>query len=48
MLKKENYRMIEVLKKRGVYLKDIAEEVWVHPKTVQRARKRGGAPLKER
>lgn len=48
MLKKEDYRMIEILKKRGVYLKDIAEEVGVHPKTVRRALKRGGAPLKER
>jgi IS30 family transposase len=44
MLKKEDYRMIEGLKKRGVYLKDIAEELGVHPKTVKRALKRGGAP----
>lgn len=48
MLKKEDYRMIEVLKKRGVYLKDIAEELGVDPKTVRRALKRGGAPVKER
>jgi transposase len=48
MLKKEDYRMIEVLKKRGVYLKDIANELGVTPKTVRRALKRGGAPVKER
>lgn len=47
MLKKEDYRMIEVLKKRGVYLKDIAEELGVHPKTVKRALKRGDAPAQE-
>lgn len=47
MLKKEDYRMIEVLKKRGVYVKDIAEELGVHPKTVQRALKRGGASVRE-
>lgn len=47
MLRKEDYRMIEVLKKRGVYLKDIADELGVDPKTVRRALKGGGAPVKE-
>ena len=48
MLKKEDYRMIQVLKKRGIYMKDIADELGVHPKTIQRALKRGGAPVRER
>ncbi len=48
MLRKEDYRMIQVLKKQGVYLKDIAEELGVSPRTVRRALKRGSAPAKER
>jgi len=48
MLNKEDYAVIKSLKGRGVYLKDIAEELGVHPKTVGRALKRGGAPNKMR
>jgi transposase len=48
MLNKEDYVVIKSLKGRGVYLKDIAEELGVHPKTVSRALKRGGAPNKMR
>ena len=48
MLRKEDYRMIQILKKQGVYLKDIAEELGVDPRTVRRALKRGSAPAKER
>jgi transposase len=48
MLKKEDYAVIKSLKQRGVYQKDIAEELGVHPKTVSRALKRGGAPVKQR
>ena len=44
MLSKEDYAVIKALKQRGVYLKDIAAELGVHPKTVSRALKRGGAP----
>ena len=33
---------------KGVYIKDIAEELGVHPKTVSRALKRGGAPSRKR
>lgn len=44
MLKKEDYAVIKALKQRGVYVKDIAAELGVHPKTVSRALKRGGAP----
>ncbi|MFC2042686.1 hypothetical protein ACFLUA_00850 [Chloroflexota bacterium] len=40
--------MIKSLQGRGVYLKDIAEELGVHPKTVGRALKRGRAPNKMR
>lgn len=48
MLKKEDYRMIQVMKKQGVYVKDIAEELGVDPRTVRRALKRGSAPGKKR
>jgi transposase len=48
MLDKEDYAVIKSLKQRGVYLKDIAEELEVHPKTVSRALKRGGPPEKKR
>jgi transposase len=44
MLSKEDYLVIKVLKQRGVYNKDIAAELRVHPKTVSRALKREGAP----
>jgi transposase len=44
MLRKEDFAVIEALNKRGVYLKDIAEEVEVHARTVKRALQRGGAP----
>ena len=43
MLNKEDYAVIKALKQRGVYLKDIAAELGMHPKTVSRALKRGGA-----
>lgn len=48
MLKKEDYAVINVLRKRGVYLKDIAAELEVHPRTIKRALERGGAPSGER
>jgi transposase len=48
MLRKEDYRMIETLKKHGVYQKDIAEKIGVTPKTIRRALKRGGSPVMER
>lgn len=48
MLSKEDYIVIKALHERGVYQKDIAEELGVHPKTVSRALKRGGAPEKQR
>src|SRR6476620_4619655 len=44
MLKKEDFAVINALAKRGVYLKDIAAELGVHPKTVSRALQRGSAP----
>jgi transposase len=44
MLSKEDYAVIKALKQRGVYLKDIAAELGIHPKTVSRALKRAGAP----
>jgi len=48
LLKPEDYIVIKTLHERGVYQKDIAEELGVHPKTVSRALKRGGAPTRRR
>lgn len=48
MLSKEDYTVIQVLRKRGVYIKDIAAELDVHPKTVSRVLSRGGAPAGQR
>ncbi len=48
MLKKEDYAVIKALAQRGVYLKDIASELGVHPKTVRRALHRGSAPAPAR
>jgi transposase len=48
MLKKEDYTVIKALEQHGVYIRDIAAELGVHPKTVSRALKRGGAPKQER
>lgn len=47
MITKEDYVVIKALKKRGVYVKDIAAELGVHPKTVSRALSRGGAPSRK-
>ncbi|TFG73755.1 MAG: hypothetical protein E4H27_00165 [Anaerolineales bacterium] len=43
MLRKEDYAVIKALQKRGVYIKDISEEIGVHPKTVNRALARKAA-----
>jgi len=48
MLKKEDWMYIKAQVARGVYQKDIAEELGVHPKTVSRALKRGGPPAGKR
>jgi len=48
MLRKEDFAVIQSLHQRGVYNKDIAEELEVHPRTVKRALQRGGAPKAER
>jgi len=48
MLTVEDYLVIRTLKKRGVYTKDIAAEVGVHPRTVSRALARGAAPERTR
>lgn len=48
MIRKEDYAVIKSLEQRGVYLKDIAAELGVHPRTVTRALKRGSAPVQER
>jgi transposase len=48
MLRKEDFAVIKSLNQRGVYIKDIAAELGVHPKTVSRALKRKGAPNPKR
>ena len=48
MLKKEDFAVIKALAGYGVYQKDIAEKLGVHPKTVSRALKRGSTPGKVR
>lgn len=48
MLKKEDFAVIKVLDEMGVYQKDIAEKLGVHPKTVSRALRRGSVPGKLR
>jgi len=44
MLNSEDYIVIKTLKARGVYHKDIAAQLGVHPKTVSRGLQRGSAP----
>jgi len=44
MLRKEDFVTIQARAKAGVYQKDIAAELDIHPKTVSRALKRGAAP----
>jgi transposase len=48
MLSKEDFGMIKTLDKQGAFIKDIAAELGVHPKTVSRALARGGAPKPKR
>jgi transposase len=48
MISKEDFAVIQTLHQRGVYQKDIAAELNVHPKTVSRALQRQGAPERER
>jgi transposase len=48
MLKKEDFAVIKALNKRGVFIKDIATELKVHPKTVSRALKKDEAPNPQR
>jgi len=44
MLTREDYLMISERQREGVYIKDIAAELGVHPRTVRRALKRGSEP----
>lgn len=48
MLSQEDFIVIKALKKQGVYQKDIAAQLGVHPKTVSRALKRDSAPGRKR
>ena len=44
MIRKEDWMDIKAQVEQGMYQKDIADELGVHPKTVSRALKRGGPP----
>lgn len=48
MIGKEDFAVIQVLHQRGVYQKDIAAQLNVHPRTVKRALQCQGAPEGER
>jgi transposase len=48
MIGKEDFAVIQALHQRGVYQKDIAAELHVHPKTVMRALQRQSAPERKR
>jgi len=48
MLRKEDLAVIKAFRDHGVYQKDIAVELGVHPKTVSRAIARGDAPSRPR
>jgi len=48
MLTKEDFMTIEDQRRRGVFQKDIAFDLGVHPRTVRRALKRGSAPSGKR
>jgi transposase len=44
VLRKRDWLMIQERIEQGVYVKDLAAELGVHPRTVSRALRRGGAP----
>jgi len=48
MLRREDHFMIQVKRNQGMYVKDIAADLGVHPKTVSRALQRGGPPTGQR
>jgi IS30 family transposase len=48
MLNKEDWMNIQAQLAKGVYQKDIAHQLGVHPKTISRAIKRGGPPSGKR
>jgi transposase len=48
MLRREDWVEIKAEASRGVYQKDIAAKLGVHPRTVRRALKRGGPPPRRR
>lgn len=48
MLSKEDWLMIKTQREQGVYIRDIAQRLGAHPKTVSWALKRGGPALGKR
>jgi transposase len=47
MIRKEDFAVLKSLSQRGVFQKDIATELGVHPRTVSRALKRNGVSERE-
>jgi transposase len=48
MLRREDWMDIQAKVEEGIYLKDIAAEMGVHPRTIRRALRRGGPPSGKR
>ena len=48
MLNKEDWMIIKAQKEQGVYIKDIAAGLGVHPRTVRRALQRSGPPQRKK
>ncbi len=48
MLKREDWLMIQEMVGKGVYIRDIAHRLGVHPRTVRRALRRGSQPAGKR
>ena len=48
MLRRRDWLMRQERIRQGVYVKDVAVELGVHPRTVSRALKRGGSPPGQR
>ena len=48
MLNKEDWMIIKAQKEQGVYIKDIAANLGVHPRTVRRALQRSGPPQRKK
>lgn len=48
MLRKEDFIMTEALREHGVYQRDIAKQLGMHPKTMNQALERERTPVRRR